>query len=811
MWNDIRLGARLLAKDRGFTVAAVLALVIGMATSIAMFTIVHGVYFRDLPFSDPDRIVAVGTRDPTGRPDRIDGLSFPDLQDLRASATLFDGIAAADEDAMDLADEVRAAERFVGAWISADAFSLIGHRPALGRGFTLADERPGAAPVVILGHDIWTRRYRSDANILGAIVRVNGLPSTVVGIMPQGFGFPLRSQLWQPLALGGGEGRDERGNRSIDAFGRLAPGATIAQAEADLARVMERLAREFPESNATVGVIVRPFRELTTGGPIRAVFTGLMGAATFLLLIACANVGNLLLARGAVRAREFTVRLSLGATRHQVIRQLLAESLLLAVIAGLAGLGLAALGVTLLERTGLTAAPYWIQFSVEGNVFAFVAAVCFATTVLCGLAPALHTSRVSLIGMLGDGGRTTGTLRTRRWTDGLVVVQLALSLTMLVAAGLMMRNVYALSRIDAGVDTAGLMAAQVSLPARSYATEDQRRMFYRLLGEQLGALPGMRAGITSATPGRSATRRNVLLDGTGRAEEHASVSTIAIGPGYMEALDIAPLRGRLFTAADDDVAARVVVVNERFAAVRLPGEEALGRTVWLESDTPRGLPHGPLTIVGVVPNMRHASARQQTTDGTVAEPVLYLTYASTPLPSATIVVRSNAGAGAVATALRQVLAALDADLPLAGTVIPLDEATTQELGILAMFGSIFGLFASAALGLATVGLYGITAYAVAQRTRELGVRLALGARARHVWWVVTRRAAMQLAIGISLGLAGAVGAGQLLQAALMGVSGRDPIALIGVPALMVVVVLVACFVPAARAMRVDPIAALRVE
>ena len=810
MWNDLRYAARLLARDRAFTVTAAPALVIGMSATITMFTFVYGVYFRELPFSEPDRIVSVGTYDLARGPMAIDNLSFPDLQDLRASATLFDGIGAADEEAMDVADEERAAERFVGAWVSADTFTLLGHRPMLGRPFTRDDDRPGAGPVVILGHDVWRRRYRSDPNIIGERIRVNGLPSTIVGIMPEGFGFPLQSQLWQPLALRGGEGRDQRGNRNIDAFGRLAAGVTIEQAQADVARVMERLAREFPESNGSIGGLVRPFRDLTTSGPIRTVFAGLMGAAIFLLLIACANVGNLMLARGAVRAREIMVRLSLGASRRQVIRQLLGESLLLAVLAGAAGLGLAALAGQVLKRViEPTGAPYWLDFSVEARVFAFVAAICLGTTVLCGLAPALHASKLNLLVVLGEGGRTAGTLRTRRWTDGLVVAQLALSLTMLVAAGLTMRNVYAFSQIDLGVDTTGLVVTRVSLPSRSYSTDDQRRAFYQLLGERLATLPGMRAGITSATPGGPAIRRNVLPDDVALTAGTTPVSTVAIGPGYLEALGIAPLQGRLLTTADD--AAPTIVVNERFAAVHFPGEQAVGRTVRLQPQAPGGLPDAPLTIVGVVPNVRQAITRPQIADGGAAQPVLYLPFASTPFQSAAIVVRSDAGAGAVATAVREALAQIDPDVPLTGGVMPLDEAATQELGVLAVFGSMFGFFATAALGLATVGLYGITAFAVAQRRRELGVRLALGARARHMWWVVTRRVAMQLAIGISLGLIGAFGVGQLLQGVLAGVSGRDPVTLIGVPVLMIVVTLVACLVPAVRAMRLDPVTALRLE
>ena len=375
MWNDLRLAARLFWKHRGFTIAAVAALAVGMSATITMFTIVNGVYLRDLPFADPDRIVSIGIRYVAGQPGGIDNLSFPDFKDLQASARLFDGIGAADEDAMDLADETRAAERFIGAYVSANAFGLIGHQPALGRGFTEEDDRVGAEPVVILGHTVWQRRYAGNPGIVGQRVRVNGVVSTVVGVMPEGFGFPNQSALWQPLALRQDEERDRRDNRSIDAFGRVAAGVTVDQAEADLALVMERLARDFPQTNAGIAPLVRPYRDVTTSGPIRIVFAGLMGAVVFLLLIACANVANLLLARGAARAREIALRVSLGATRRQVVRQLLAESLLLALIAGALGLALAAVGVRLVQLsiTG-TGEPYWLRFPIEGGVFAFVAA-----------------------------------------------------------------------------------------------------------------------------------------------------------------------------------------------------------------------------------------------------------------------------------------------------------------------------------------------------------------------------------------------------------------------------------------------------
>ncbi len=368
MWNDVRVAARRLAKQRSLTITAVAALAIGLAATTTMFTIIHGVYLRDLPFPDPERIVAVATRDANRGPNAIDNWSAPDLQDLQASASLFDSIVAADEEAMDVADDEHAPERLTGAWVSSNVFAMTGHQPLLGRGFAPDDDRAGAAPVVMLGHSLWTRRYGSDPAIVGREVRVNGVVSMVVGVMPEGFGFPTQSALWQPLAVRVNERQDERGLRDIDVFGRVRAGVTLEQAQADLARVMDRLARDFPATNTGITAFVRPFRELTTSGPIRGVFAGLMGAGTFLLLVACANIANLMLAHGIGRAREMTVRLSLGARRWHVVRQLLAETLLLTIVASVAGLALAALGVRAFSMaTANTGAPYWVQAPIEAR------------------------------------------------------------------------------------------------------------------------------------------------------------------------------------------------------------------------------------------------------------------------------------------------------------------------------------------------------------------------------------------------------------------------------------------------------------
>jgi predicted permease len=645
------------------------------------------------------------------------------------------------------------------------------------------------------------------------VVRINGVMSTIVGVMPAGFGFPTQSVLWQPLAMRGPAGREDRGSRDIDVFGRLAANASLEQAQDDLGLVMDRLARAFPETNGKVTAFVRPFRELTTSGPIRGVFVGLMGAGVFLLLVACANIATLMLSRGADRAREIAVRMSFGARRWHVVRQLLAEALVVAGAAGAAGLALAALGVRAFQlATADTGAPYWLQAPIETPVVAFVALICVGTTIACGLVPALQTSKVGLTDVLGEAGRSSaGSPRARRWADSFVVAQIALSLTMLAGAGLWMRNVFAFSQADAGVDTSGLVTTQVNLARGRYPTEELRQEFYRRLAKQLTSLPSMRAGIASATPLRGATRRRVFVEGPRSvADERAAVSVVTISPGYLEVLGVSATKGRLFTHTDEVPSTSVAVVNEEFVSRYFVSEEAVGRVIRLEPASPSGRANA-LTIVGVVPNVRQASPRQPGVGVRSAEPILYLTYAANPLPFATIVVRTTSGAGVVAGVLRDVLRGIDPDLPLVGGVVPLDEAIDQELGLLTVFASMIGLFATAAMGLAMVGLYGVTAYAVTKRTRELGVRLALGASAWHVWWAVTRRAALQLLTGLSLGLGGALSVGALLQGLVPGVGGRDPATLIAVTALMTVVACVACLVPAARAIRLDPVAALRME
>ena len=799
--QDVRLAVRLLVKDRWFAAAAVAALALGIAANNAVFTLVNAVLIRDLPFDQPDRIVQVLTRTTSN----TSGASYADLQDWRERTRSFEGIAGAYETTMNVADEPQAPERFAGAYISADGFRLIGHRPVLGRDFAPGDDRAGAQPVAILGHEVWRNRYQSDPGIVGRAIRVNEVASVVIGVMPEGFKFPMRAQVWQPLALMPAEARERRDGRNLTVIGRLRPYATREQGREDLQRVMADLAREYPATNANTEALVRHYSERSVGTEIRLIFLALMGAVAFVLLMACANVANLLLARSTSRIREMSVRIAIGASRWRIIRQLLVESVVLAAIAGVIGFALSIAGVRLFARavTG-TGEPYWLRFTMDPTVFAFFAAVCLGTALLFGLAPALHVSNTDVNGTLNDSGRgTAGALQARRWTGALVVVQLALAPVLLTGAGLMLRNFMAMFQVDAGIETDGLVQMRVDLTGQKYATPEQRLQFYRRLDEQLATAPGLTAALASNAPRRGAAARELSIDGRADAApgDRPVVSLMTIGTRYFESLGQRLRQGRAFTAADGGARETVGIVNERFAALHVPGETALGRRIRLLTQGKPGLPEW-VTIVGVAPDIRQRGTPDREFDA-----IVYVPYASTPLPSATILVRSP-DPGLAASALRGHVRTIDPNLPLFD-VMTLDDALAVDRWPFRVFGTMFTLFAVAAIVLAAVGLYAVTAYSVAQRTREIGVRMALGAGSREVWWLVTRRAAVQLAVGLLIGMTGALGVGRLLQGVLIRVSATDPVTLVAVPAVLVLVAVAAFAMPARRAMGLDPVAALR--
>jgi putative ABC transport system permease protein len=807
--QDLRFGVRLLVKDRWFTAIAVIALALGIGVNSTVFTFVNAVLIRGLPFDDPDRIMALGTRDARNR-DR--GLSYLEFQDWREGNRAFSGIAAFSGQTMNVSDEGRAPERFGGPYISANAFTLIGEKPLVGRDFLPEDDRPGAPPVVLLGNGIWKNRYGSDPAVIGRTIKVNELPATIVGVMPEGFKFHINADLWVPLAHLTGLAEQKREARNFEVFGRLADGVTIAQARAELNGVASRLAHDFPATNKDISPTVMTFNERYNGGQIRLMFLSLMGAVGFVLLIACANVANLLLARSANRSREISVRVSLGATRRRIVRQLLVESVLLAVIGGVLGLGLSIVGIRLFDAAVADVGkPYWIRFTFDGRVFMFLAAICLGTGVIFGLAPALHVSKTDINEVLKEGGRSGSGLRARRWTSALIVVELALTLVLLSGAGFMMRSLLVLYQRDVGVETSHVLTMRLQLPSRKYSTPDLRRDFYKRLDERLAALGNVQAAtITTNPPMAGGSPQQLVIEGREPAagEQPQTVTQLMIGSRYFETMGLQLARGRGFDELDGTAGHETGIINQRFAAMHFAGEDPIGRRIRLASEAPPGATAPTptvVTIVGIAPTVRQRNLQE-----VLADPVVYIPLRSQAPAFATLMLRTPGDPAALTPAVREEVRAIDPDLPLFG-IQTLDQLLAQGRWPFQIFGTMFAAFALIALALSAVGLYAVTAYSVSQRTQEIGVRMALGARPQQVWWLVLRGAIAQLTIGLAIGIGGAIGVGRLLQSLLVQSGSRDGATLTSIALLLVFVSLAACFWPARRATRLDPANALRYE
>jgi putative ABC transport system permease protein len=807
--QDLRFAVRLLVKDRWFTAVAVIALALGIGVNATVFTFVNAVLIRGLPFDDPDRILVVGTRDARNR-DR--GSSYQDFEDWRAATRTFAGLAAYSGQTLNVSDEGRAPERFQGPYLSANAFKLIGQQPLVGRDFRPEDDRPGAAAVVILGNGVWKNRYGSDPSVIGRVIKVNDVPSTVIGVMPEGFKFPSNADLWQPLVQMPRLTEQKRDARNMEVFGRLADTVTLPQAQSEMDTITAKLARDFPETNKDIKARVMTFNDRANGGPIKLIFLSLMGAVAFVLLIACANVANLLLARSASRAREMSVRVALGATRWRIVRQLLVESVLLSIISGLLGLGLASVGVRLFDAaTQGVGKPYWIQFTMDAKVFAFFAVVCLGTGIVFGLAPALHISKTDLNEVLKEGGRSGSSgLRARRWTSVLIVAELALTLVLLAGAGLMMRSFLTLYRLDVGVETAHLLTMRLALPNQKYPTPEQRRVFYERLEQRLAGIGGIQAGtIATNIPLGGGSPRLLAIDGHEPAagEQAQTVTQVTIGTRYFETMGLSLLRGRRFDDLDGTAGYDTAIVNQRFVATHFGREDPIGRRIKLTPDGPAAPGPAPTwaTIVGIAPTIRQRNMQEALPD-----PVVYVPLRAQPPTFAILLIRAQRDAASLTSLAREEVRAIDPDLPLFG-IQTLDQQLAQARWPFRVFGTMFAIFAAIALALSAVGLYAVTAYSVAQRTQEIGVRMALGAQAPQVWWLILRRSIVQMVIGLGLGIGGALGVGKLLESLLVQTGTRDPATLTSIVALLVVVSLAACFWPARRATRLDPVNALRYE
>jgi putative ABC transport system permease protein len=810
--QDVRFAIRLLLKDRWFTAVAAVALALGIGVNNTVFTLVNAVLIRGLPFDNPDGIISIGMTDVRGRQAGVSRLDFLDWRDTARS---FAGLALLQGAPMNVSEEGRAAEQFQGTYGSVNMFQLIGQRPAIGRDFRPEEDQPGAAGVVIISDGMWKNRYGSDRSAVGRTIKVNDIFCTVIGVMPPDMKFPFNNDVWLPFTQLPAQVREsKRGVRTLQALGRLAPGVRLAQARAEIEGISSRLAHDFPDTNKDFRPSVMTYNQRIAGGQIRLIFLSLMGAVVFVLLIACANVSNLLLARSTQRTREIAVRVSLGATRWRIVRQLLVESLLLAIVSGVAGLGLSILGVRLFDSIVTTdiGKPYWMKFTIDGAVLAFLAAICLGTGVLFGLAPALHVSKTDVHEVLKDaGGRSgTGGSRARRWTGALIVIELALTLVLLAGAGFMMRSFLALYQMNLGADTSHVLAMRMFLPLGKYPGPEPRTALYQRIEERLRGISAIRAAaITSNPPMFGGFLRQLSVDGraTPPGERRPEVTMVSVSAGYFDTLGVRLVRGRTFDAADGTPGHESALVNQRFVAMHFNGEDPLGRRITLVDGVPSAQPSAPATatIVGIVPTIRQRNFQDPDPD-----PVVYLPYRADPQRFVWLFVRTAGEPGSVTPLVREEMRAIEPDLPLFG-IMTMDQMLALQRWTFRIFGSMFAIFAIIALLLSAVGLYAVTAYSVTQRTAEIGVRMALGAQPRQVLWLVLRRALVHLAIGVPVGIAGAFGVGRLLQTVLFETSARDPTTIAAIAGVMIVVSLNACFWPARRATRLDPVSALRYE
>jgi len=809
--QDLRFAIRLLVKDRWFTLVAVTALALGIGVNATVFTFVNAVLIRGLQFDDPDRIIAVGMTDPRARQM---GVSRLDFNDWREQSRSFSGLAIVQGSPMNVADEGRPAEQFQGTYQSANLFEIIGQRPMIGRDFSAQNDTPAGDPVVILSNGLWKNRYGGDPSVVGRTVKINSRACTIIGVMPPDMKFPFNNDLWVPLSLLPPEvWNAKRSVRSFQVIGRLANGVTLQQAGLELDGIVGRLAHDFPDTNKDFRAQLMTYNERMAQGPIKVIFLSLMGAVGFVLLIACANVANLLLARSTSRGREIAVRVSLGASRWRIVRQLLVESVLLSMTAGIVGWGLSIVGVRWFDAaTSDVGKPYYMKFTMDPSVVIFFLIICVGTGILFGLAPALHVTKTDVNEVMKEGGGRSGTggMRARRWTGALIIVEVVLTIVLLAGAGFMMRSFLKAYGADVGVETSRLLTMRVFLPLAKYPSRESRIALFQRIEERFSAVTAIKAAtLTSNAPLFGGFGRQLAIEGrpAPTGDRPPEVSMVTISAGYFDTLGIRLLRGRAFDTLDGTAGHENAIVNQRFVAMHFAGEDPIGHRITLTdgSQSLQVSPAATVTIVGIAPTIRQRNFSDADPD-----PVVYLPNRADPQRGLMLLVRTPSDPAGVTPLLREEMRAIEPDLPLT-QIQTMDQLMAQQRWPFRVFGTMFAIFAAIALVLSAVGLYAVTAYSVTQRTAEIGVRMALGAQPEDVLWLVLRRSFLQLAIGLPIGIAGAFGVGRLLRSILIQTSTRDPITIASIAALMIVVSIAACLWPARRAMRLDPVNALRYE
>jgi predicted permease len=797
--QDIRASLRTLRRTPGFALTAVAMLALGIGVNAAVFTVTNAVLFKGFPMvAENDRLLYISNGGCC--------ISYPDFADIRAQAKSFSSMGITHGLAKVLTDSTGFAEHIEVTEVSADTFRTVGRSPILGRDFTRVEEAPGAAPVAMLSYGFWERRYGKNPSIVGRAVRMNGTPTTVIGIMPQGFSFPQKVDVWVPLVQTAAVL-----NRNLTdtwfAFGRLAPSVTFASARAEVEGIIKRLETTYPMTDQRNHLVVQDFAGFFIGPNAAALYGSMWAAVGFVLLIACANLANLLLSRSLARAREISVRIALGAGRGRIIRQLLIESVMLSGAGGLLGWWIAGRALRIFQLAMARKASWLIlDYTMDHRVLGYLVAVSFITGILFGLAPALRLSQLDLGAALKDGGRsaTTGG-RGRHLSRLLVMGEMALAIVLLAGAGVMIRSFLKIHNANMGVNTANTLVASLDLPSARYPTAEQKISFYDRLTERVASEPDVESvALAEALPSWNAHRIPYeLADAPQPANadfRRPKVLALKIGPAYFQTLGASVLSGRDFDDSDQASATSVAIVNQLLASKFWPGENPLGKRFRLFDDPDAQEPW--LTVVGIASNIiQNDQTRQR------FEPLVYLPYRQNTRGGMWIFVRTHIQAGRLAPVLRQQAQILDPDLPMYGPFILMDRL--EFYWDSQFYGILFLLFAGIALLLASVGLYTVVAHSVARRTQEIGIRVAIGATARDILRLVFTEGMLPLGIGLTIGLAASLAVNRAFISLLVNVSPADPLALAAASAVLVTSAVLGCLIPARRALRVDAVIALR--
>ena len=812
--QDLRYSARMLLKQRGFTLIAILTLALGIGANTAIFSVINATLLRALPYKNPDQIVMVWGTNPGGFGWRgKTGFSAPSFLDYQQQNQVFERMATFNDVDFTLVGDDNS-ERIHSGMVTAEFFNVLAVQPILGRTFVPEDSQTGRDHVVVLSYILWQRRFGSNQRIIGQTIRLDATPYIVIGVLPQGFDFSIPDYfesrgLWVPTVLPQDNSNSERGHKDLSVIARLKPAVALRQAEQDMRVITERLAKEYPGTMGKFGVKLTPLHEQIVGD-IRPVLLLLFGAVGFVLLIACANVANLQLARASTRQKEIAIRRALGASRGRLLRQLLTESVLLSFIGGTLGLLLALWGIRLLTGLGPASIPRGTIVPVDFTVLAYSLVLSLVTGILSGLAPALQSTPTRHSESLKEGGRNSaaseGGLRLRKL---LTVSEVALSMILLIGAGLLIRSFIGLLRVNPGFESKNILTARVYLPQYSYPDATKQTAFYTQAMERIKGLPGVTAvGATDELPLTMGSHsQTFFLEGRASIDEpdqSLAVEDCLVGSDYFRVMGIPIISGRAFSETDDGSAIPVAMINQSFARRFFPNENPIGQHLRFESASPW------ITIVGIVGDVRGFGLDKE------AKSEIYLPYQEQsflryiPLSHINLVVRTTGDPNGIAAAVLESVREIDKDLPS-------PQARTMETVLAASIAErrsnmlLLGVFAVIALILTGVGIYGVISYSVTQRTQEIGIRMALGAQSRDVMTLVMRNGMSLVLMGIVIGLTGAFALTRWMASLLFEVSATDFLTFMVTASLLTAIALLACWVPARRATKVDPLIALKYE